>query len=118
MRSGDLRRRVLIQLRGVSQDTFGQQVTSWSDYMTSVPADIQALTGRELLAAQAVNAEVTHQITLRYSQSLADPLRVASMRVIYINGGATRYFNVGSCINVDERNKQIDLLVTEGLNPG
>lgn len=118
MRAGDLRRKVLIQIRTVTQDTFGQQSVNWSDYMTNVPADIQPLSGRELVAAQAVNAEVTHTVVVRYSPLLADPLKVAAMRIIYSNADVTRYFNVLASMNVDERNKQIDLMTVEGLNKG
>lgn len=118
MRAGTLRRRILIQIRQVTQDTFGQQVTNWIDLLTNVPADIQALSGRELIAAQAVNSEVTHQIVIRYHPLMADPVKVAAMRAIYINEGVTRYFNIQSGINVDERNREIDLMAVEGLNKG
>jgi len=40
------------------------------------------------------------------------------MRVVYLNAGVTRYFNIVSCINVDERNKEINLMAVEGLNAG
>ena len=118
MRAGDLRRRVTIQTRDTTQDAYGQQVTTWTDYLTGVPADIQALSGRELLAAQAMVAEVSHQITVRYTSLLADPIKVAAMRVVYVNASVTRYFNISAAMNVDERNKQIDLLCSEGLNNG
>lgn len=116
MRAGDLRRRILIQIQATTQDTFGQQQTAWSDWLTNVPADIQALSGRELISAQALNAEVTHLIVIRYHPLLADPVKVAAMRAIYVNAGVTRYFNVKSAINVDERNREINLMAAEGLN--
>lgn len=118
MRSGTLRRRISIQNKSTIQDTFGQQITTWSDYMVNVPAQIQALTGSERLAAQALSAAVTHEITIRYSPLLSDPLKVAAMRVLYFTGGGTRNFNITAAMNVDERNEQIQLLVTEGLVTG
>jgi SPP1 family predicted phage head-tail adaptor len=116
VRAGDLRRRVLFQKRVSTKDTFGQETLAWIDYLGNVPADIQALSGREQMAAQAVNASVSHSISVRYSSLLADPIAVAAMRVIYINAGVTRYFNVASAMNVDERNKTISLTASEGLN--
>ena len=116
VRAGNLRRRVTFQSRIVTKDTFGQQVTSWLDTLTNVPADIQALTGRELIAAQAVNATITHQIDIRYSRTLADPVKTAAMRMVYVNSGVTRYFNPTSAINVDERNKLISIMASEGLS--
>ena len=117
MRAGDLRRRVLLQKRIVTQDTFGQQVTNWIDFLSGVPSDIQPLSGRELIAAQAVNAEVTHQIVVRYHPLLVDPIQNAALRIVYAPAaGVLRYFNVQSATNVDERNKQITFLAIEGLN--
>jgi SPP1 family predicted phage head-tail adaptor len=118
MRAGDLRRRVTFQTRDTTQDAFGGQVTTWTDYLTGVPADIQSLTGSELLAAQAMASVVTHQITVRYTDLLADQKAVAAMRVVYVNASVTRYFNVSAAMNVDERNRQIQLLCAEGLNLG
>lgn len=115
MRGGDLRRRISIQTRSTAQDALGQQSVTWADYMTSVPADIQALSGRELFLAQSAASEVTHKIIVRYSSLLADPLKVAGMRAVYVNDGVTRYFSITACTNVDERNTQIEMLAAEGL---
>jgi SPP1 family predicted phage head-tail adaptor len=119
MRAGNLLRRVLIQKRVVTQDSFKQQVTNWIDFLTNVPADIQALSGRELIAAQAVNAEVTHLIVLRFHPLLVDPVQNAALRVVYQPAaGVYRYLNVSSSINVDERNVEINFLAAEGPNKG
>jgi SPP1 family predicted phage head-tail adaptor len=115
MRAGDLRRRISIQSRSATQDAAGQQVTTWSDYMTGVPADIQALSGRELLIAQSAQSQVTHTITVRYTVLLADPIKVGGMRAVYVNGGVTRYFDIAGALNVDERNKTIEMSCAEGL---
>jgi SPP1 family predicted phage head-tail adaptor len=118
MRAGDLRRRVTIQTRDTSRDTYGQQVTTWTDYMTGVPAAIEPLSGRELVAAQAVFTEVTHLVRVRYSDMLSDPKKVAAMRVVYQNGGTTRNFNIGASENVEERNREMHLFTSEGVNNG
>lgn len=119
MRAGDLRRRIQFQQRVVTLDSFGQQIANWIDVLTNVPANIEPLSGRELIAAQAVNAEVSHRITVRYHPALANPVTTASMRVIYqAAAGVTRYFNLASAMNVDERNRAIELMANEGLNQG
>jgi SPP1 family predicted phage head-tail adaptor len=105
-----------VQQRTTSQDTFGQQTIAWTDVIASVPASITPLSGRELIAAQAINAEITHEIVVRYHPLLADPLKVAAMRLVYVNGTVTRYFNIQSAMNVDERNRQLTLMAVEGLN--
>lgn len=114
MEAGKLRRRISIQVRATTQDAAGQQVTTWTDLM-AVWAAIAALTGRELLVAQSAQSEVTHTITVRYADLLVDPIKVAGMRIVYSSGGVTRYFNITGALNVDERNRQINLLASEGL---
>jgi SPP1 family predicted phage head-tail adaptor len=94
-------------------DSYGQQVTSWSDAFTTW-ASIEALSARELFAAQAVQSEVSHRITVRYRTDLANPAATAAMRAIY-NG---RIFNIQGATNVDERNRTIEILASEGLNNG
>lgn len=113
MRAGDLRRQIDLQTRATAQDTFGGQSTTWTTAYT-VWAQITPLTGRELLAAQAVRSEVTHTITVRWRTELADPMALAAMRALY-NG---RIFNIHGARNLDERNRTIELDVSEGLNNG
>ena len=114
MRASDLRRRVTIQVRSTTKTTTGQQVIAWTPLLTSVPADIQSLTGREMIASQAVNTEVTHLICVRYHALLADPVAVAAMRVLY----GTRIFEISGALNIDERNREIQLMAAEGLTQG
>lgn len=117
MRAGDLRRRVHFQQSVVTLDSFGQRVSNWIDVLTNVPAGIEALSGRELILAQAMNSEVSHRITVRYHPKLADPVKTASMRVVYpAADDVIRYFNLASSMNLDERNRTIELTATEGLN--
>lgn len=113
MQAGLLRKRVLFQTRSTTADTFGGQSTAWVDAFT-VSAEVAPLSGRELLSAQAVQSEVSHQITARYRPEFSDPKAVARMRAFY-NG---RYFNIHASINLDERNRQVTLSASEGLNDG
>lgn len=112
--AGNLRRRVQIQSRATTVDSFGGQSNSWSTLAT-VWADINPLSGRELLAAQQVQAEVSHQITVRYQASIfANPKAVAPLRVVY----NSRVFNVQASLNEDERNIEVTLLCVEGKDQG
>jgi len=109
MRAGELRRRVTIQQRTTTLDTYGGQSTAWTDFAKNVPCSISPLNGRELMAAQAVNSEVSHTISMRYLAGLT-----AAMRILY----GTRVFNIQGVINVDERNREMTVLASEGLNDG
>lgn len=118
MRGGALRHRVTFQTRDTGQDSGGQQVQTWSNLLASVPADVQPLSGREMLAAQAVNSELTHTVTVRFHALLTDPVKVAAMRATYSDGTTTHTLNLSSAVNVDGRNRQIDIGASEGLNQG
>jgi SPP1 family predicted phage head-tail adaptor len=108
MQAGALRHRVLLQERSTAEDTFGQQKTTWTDYDT-IWASVKPLSGRELLAAQAVNTEVTHKVVTRYQPGIKP-----SMRAIH----ADRIFEIQSVLDIEERHISLDLLCTEGLTEG
>ncbi len=113
IRTGTLRKRVQIQRRATTQDTFGQQSDTWITLAT-VWADIESISGREVMAAQAVNVDISHTITVRYQSIFAQPKTVVAYRVLY-NG---RIFNIHSMSNAEERNAIVVLTVSEGLNDG
>lgn len=113
MQAGLLRKIVTIQQRDVFQDASGAQVSTWSA-VAVVRAFIEPISGRKALEAQVINAELTHQITVRYSQVFANPLEVAKLRLLYEG----RIFIIHASINNNERNSAIMLLASEGLNDG
>jgi SPP1 family predicted phage head-tail adaptor len=113
MRAGSLRKRVTVQQRSTSVDSFGGQAQTWIDICT-VWAEIRTLNGRELMAASAMQSEVSHEITVRYRSELTNPKAVAAMRILFKG----RIFNIHSSVNVDERNEIITLQVSEGVNNG
>lgn len=118
MRAGSLRRRLTIQTRATGTDSFGQQAIGWSTLLTGVPADVQPLSGREMLAGLAVNSEVTHSVTVRFHPLLTDTVKVAAMRATYSDGTTTHYLSFSAVVNVDARNRQIDITAIEGPNQG
>lgn len=113
MQAGSLGKVVVLQRRDEQRDSHGAQVTSWSD-VAELRCAIIPLTGREVLAAQAYSAQLTHQIVLRYSRRFEQPLDLPKLRLLY----GTRVFNIQAAINDEERNRQVTLLVSEGLNDG
>ena len=114
MRAGDLRKRVVLQSRSTVQDTFSQPQQIWND-ITTCWASISALTGRELVAAQAQNSSVTHVILVRYNAALfVNPIGAAAMRAVY----GSRIFEILAVLNIDERNWEVEMMATEGLTHG
>ena len=107
------RKSVKFQTRDVTVDSYGQQVTTWTDAF-STRASIEPLSARVLFAAQAVQSEVSHRITVRYRSQLANPTAVAAMRVLY----GTRVFNIVGALDINERHGIVAIGASEGLNDG
>lgn len=109
MKAGALRHKVTIQSKTITTDGSGGPVETWADFAT-VHASIEQLSGREMIAAQAVNSETTGKIRIRYLAGVT-----ADMRVVF----GTRLFSITAPpINPDERNRELILMVSEGLNEG
>lgn len=106
--SGWLDRRITIQQRASGLDSFGQSSIAWTDYL-SCWARIEPLSGHELVTAQAVNAEVTHKVTVLYRPGIT-----AAMRAVYQG----RYFNVQNVLDPETAHVISELHCSEGLNPG
>jgi SPP1 family predicted phage head-tail adaptor len=113
MRASDLRHRIRLQERGTEADALGQPTTVWKD-VASLWAEVLPLSGRELLAGQAIHTEVTHTITIRWQRQFADPLAMAARRILY----SGRVFNIHASIDIEERHKVLELTCAEGLNDG
>lgn len=103
MHVGDLRQRITIQQLGSGQDTDGSPNGTWTDFAT-VWAEVKPLSGREKLAAQQVEAEVTHAVTIRYCAGV-----VPKMKILF----GAREFNIRNVLNTDEQNVEMRILATE-----
>lgn len=113
MRAGKLRHRITIQHKaaGSPQKTAsGALDTSWTDFVgENVYASIEPVSGREAFLAQQHLSEVTHKVRIRYRSGIT-----AKMRVQY----GSRTFDIRAVMNFEERNRELLLLCTEGVNAG
>jgi SPP1 family predicted phage head-tail adaptor len=83
LRAGRLRHRVHIEELVVTQDSDGDIVEDWVPFASYLPAEIVALSARELIAAQAVQSRVSTRITLRTLPGLLASMRIVHRGVIY-----------------------------------
>ena len=113
LRAGQLNRRITLQSPVTTLDAYGVPTPGWTDMMT-VWAAIEPLSGRELVSAQRIASEISHQLTVRFSSLLTDTRIVAGYRALYKG----RIFNIHAAMNEDESNVLITLLASEGLNDG
>lgn len=105
MRPGRLRHRVVVQRATDAIDQYGDQTKIWANLAT-VWAAVEPLNGRELFAAQQTQGQTSTRITIRpiVGQSISPKDRVKF---------GSRYFDIQSVINVEERNIELQLLCVE-----
>ncbi|MBM3114554.1 phage head closure protein [Jeongeupia naejangsanensis] len=107
------RSRVRIEQLQSPRDSVGGELKVWVPLAdTDLPARIRPLRGREFLATQQVQAEVTTEISLRYPRQL--PTITAAMRV---RCGSTLY-NIKAAIDIDGRQIDLQLMCTSGVDEG
>ncbi len=103
MRVGSLRYLVSIEDYTESDNDYGEEIKSWSRYVYAY-ARISPLSGTEKYISAEKHATATHQITIRYVSGV-EP----KMRIVF----GERIFEIVSVINVGERDKMMQLIVTE-----
>ena len=92
----------------VEQDTpgselNGESVENWRE-VRDVMGTVSPLTGREHQQAEQMQSNVTHRITTRYFTGADSRMRLRR---------GSRVFNVQSVVNVEERNRELEWMVTE-----
>jgi SPP1 family predicted phage head-tail adaptor len=103
---GKLRHRIAIERVAETQDSDGSVLESWSAYATA-QASIEPISGREYFAAQTTQADVTHRISLRYLAGITPKMRVKF---------EFRIFDILSVININERNRELQLMCRESID--
>ncbi len=74
--AGQLRHRVVIQARTLSDTAGGGQTESWSTHAT-VWARVEPVSGRELMEAQQLEARVSHKVTIRALDTVTSEMRIS-----------------------------------------
>lgn len=103
MQAGRLRHRVIIQSAVEARNAYGEAIKTWSTVAT-VYASVEPIRGREMFDAEQVQSEVTHRVRLRYRPGLT-----SQMRLLF----NARTFEVQTVINVNERNREVQLMCKE-----
>ena len=105
MCAGLMRNRVQLQRRIKVPDGGGGYTHVWETFAV-VWAYIKPLSGNESLVAMQLEASVTHDVIMRHRPDLAP-----EDRVVY----KTRAFHIRSVINIEERNRWLQLRCEEGV---
>ena len=108
MRAGRLNHLVIIQQATEVQDTTGQAVKSWATFAT-VWAGVEPLKGREFLETPQINAETTTRIRIRKLNGVTQKMRVS---------WDSRIYNINAILHINERQREMHLMCSEGVNDG
>jgi SPP1 family predicted phage head-tail adaptor len=106
MKAGKLRHRLTLQNKTKTRDEYGAETEGWVDVAT-VWAAIEPLQGREYLAAQQIQADVTHRITIRYRADIRPAMRGVL---------GARAFDITSVIDPEERHQELQLMAVEVIS--
>lgn len=105
LQAGKLRHRLSLQSFTETFGSSGQQKRSYAT-LDTVWGQVQPLTGAEPFYAEAVKAQITHAITIRYRTDLQTS---PDFRLLH----RTRVFEIKSIIQVDEKLAEFRLMCTE-----
>lgn len=97
-----MRNRIRFEESAETQNAVGA-TTTWSTFAT-VWAAISPLSGAEYYTAMQSLSETTHRVTTRYIAGVNTHMRIVS---------GDREFNIVAIINVDNRNRELDIMCKE-----
>lgn len=100
MKAGDLTQRVTVERFTTTTDSWGQPIETWAPLFTCW-ASVEPLVGREYIAAQAAQSEVTARIRMRYRPGLTSQDRV-------IHEGST--YGIESVIDYRSQHRELVLM--------
>lgn len=108
MRIGKLRDLVTVERKTTARDTDGGERVVWAD-VGDQWASIEPLSGREFFAAQQAQSELVVKIRMRYPSDVRAEDRITYAGVNY---------NVGAVMNIENRNREIVCMCSQGVNDG
>lgn len=103
MTAGRLRHKVSIESETVTNDAQGGIIRTWAHVFYAF-ASIAPIRGKEYFQSQQMQSDTSHKITLRYNSETSTI--TTAHRIAF----DSRCFNIQSIIDINERNKIIELM--------
>lgn len=84
MNAGKLRHRIAFQSLGAGQDPqTGEETTGWRTVWDKVPASVEPLSSRDLIAAHAAQSDASARIVIRYRAGVLPTMRILFRGEVY-----------------------------------
>ncbi|QNQ19416.1 phage head closure protein [Kosakonia sp. SMBL-WEM22] len=113
MEPGRFRHRVTIQNSTKGRTPSGQPVEEWHDIAVGCPAEIKAISGRELIASGAEKAEATVRVWMRFRSDIT-----AASRLLCTSGPLKGVILDVSGTPVPNSNgTRLEILCKQGVKP-
>ncbi len=117
VRAGRLTTKAIVEHQTEPADPFINAQGEWAE-VCQVFIGLQPLSGRELYAAQQVQAQTTHKATLHYRDDVTAQMRLRIPKPGLPdhdpdNDEHWRTFHIESVINVNEANRELELSLVE-----
>lgn len=110
---GRLDKRISIESRSATLDSYGQEINSWS-VVGVVWANVKPIGGREKMKAMQIDSLLTHTVAIRFDKRFMPPRTVDAWRIVY----DSRLFNIVAAMDLDEAGKYIIFDCVEGSIDG
>jgi SPP1 family predicted phage head-tail adaptor len=106
MRAGTMRKRLTFQKKVQTRDGFNEAVISYVDHVR-VWGNVTPNAGRKVYEALQANSEISGEIRIRYRSDIVPTMRIKL---------GSRYLEIISIVNVQERNRELLVYYKEGLD--
>lgn len=107
MQSGKLRHQLVIQQKSVTRDDHGGEVVTWATFAT-VWGEHRPIRGREYIALQTAQSEITTRFVVRYVAGVTPAMRVS------LDGDV---HDIVEVIDVNGRHRELELLCRGAAQP-
>lgn len=101
---GGLRHIITLQEQVIIKDELEQEIETWKE-VYKVWAEIKPLSGKEYFKARQTKSDVRIQVTIRYRKEVHNQMRIEFDNQVY---------EIVSVVNVEHKNKYLQLLCKEG----
>lgn len=110
MRAGKLRHLITIQHKVPTTGAMGTKVVTWANFLERVPAEYEPLRGRDFVAANQSQAELTAVFRIRYRSDID-----ADMRIVF---DGEPFEIVGKPIDWKGRRQMLEIMCKAGVKDG
>lgn len=111
--AGQLDQRVKFQVRAAGTNGLREATGAWADEGSAVWAKVEPLTGRDFLAAGAMQNAVSTRFVIRHRPGVCGN---AALRLVWLKTGEA--FEIISALPVDGRAEFIEIMATHGVRDG